>query len=79
MVHDFEVNVKGFFLMNHDFLEQGGGKRGTTIAINGQGTGSTVPRMSSYVPSKLAQTRATEFLHVGKLWISLLRTVRRCS
>ena len=62
---DYEVNVKGFYLMNYYFIKQGGGK-GTTIALSTGAAGAVVPGMSSYSTAKLAQGKATEFLQLGK-------------
>ena len=62
--NDYEVNVKGSFLMNHYFINQGGG-RGTTIIVSTGAASLSAPGFSSYATSKLAQTRFTEFLQLG--------------
>ncbi|KAI1394295.1 NAD(P)-binding protein [Hypoxylon trugodes] len=61
--NDFEVNVKGPYLMSHYFLKQANGK-GTIITVSSGSAGSTFPNMSSYASSKLAQTKVMEFIHV---------------
>ncbi|KAJ8124648.1 hypothetical protein O1611_g8993 [Lasiodiplodia mahajangana] len=61
--NDFEVNVKGTYLMCLYFLKQSGGK-GTIITISSGAAGGLVPNMSSYIPSKLAQMKFMEFIHL---------------
>ncbi|KAI4859005.1 hypothetical protein F4820DRAFT_462831 [Hypoxylon rubiginosum] len=61
--NDFEVNVKGPYLMCHYFLKQVEAK-GTIIFVGSGTIGSIFPNMSSYTSSKLAQTKLMEFLHV---------------
>ncbi|KAI0903951.1 NAD(P)-binding protein [Ustulina deusta] len=61
--NDFEVNVKGSYLMCHYFLGQAGGE-GTIITVGSGAAGSTFPNMSSYISSKLAQIKFMEFIHV---------------
>ncbi|KAI6080765.1 hypothetical protein F4821DRAFT_48814 [Hypoxylon rubiginosum] len=60
--NDFEVNVKGPYLMSHFFLKQAEGK-GTIISISTGTIGSVFPNMSSYSSSKLAQAKFMEILH----------------
>ncbi|ROV99190.1 hypothetical protein VPNG_08248 [Cytospora leucostoma] len=65
---DFEVNVKGAYLMIHHFLNQRKtdaaiSTRGTVISLNTGAAGMSMPNMSSYTSSKLAQTRIMETLH----------------
>lgn len=61
--NDFEVNVKGPYLMIHSFLGQAEGK-GSVITVSSGAAGSQFPNMSSYISSKLAQTKLMEFVHV---------------
>ncbi|KAI1174694.1 NAD(P)-binding protein [Nemania sp. FL0916] len=61
--NDFEVNVKGPYLMSHFFVGQAGGK-GTIINIGTGAAGSSFPNMSSYISSKLAQIKMMEILHI---------------
>ncbi|KAF2872422.1 hypothetical protein BDV95DRAFT_569698 [Massariosphaeria phaeospora] len=61
--NDFEVNVKGPYLMCHHFVKQAQGKNSTVITV-GTGAAATIfPNMSSYTCSKLAQAKLMEFLH----------------
>ncbi|KAI1778628.1 NAD(P)-binding protein [Hypoxylon cercidicola] len=61
--NDFEVNVKGPYLMSYCFLKQAEGK-GTIIFVGTGTIGSIYPNMSSYTSSKLAQAKLMEFIHV---------------
>ncbi|KAI0811399.1 NAD(P)-binding protein [Xylaria sp. FL0064] len=61
--NDFEVNVKGTYLMCHYFLKQSSGG-GTIITISSGSAGSLFPNMSSYISSKLAQIKFMEFIHI---------------
>ncbi|KAF2194086.1 NAD(P)-binding protein [Zopfia rhizophila CBS 207.26] len=62
--NDFEVNVKGPYLMCHYFLKQAINGHGTIITVSSGAAGSLFPNMSSYISSKLAQTKLMEFLHI---------------
>jgi NAD(P)-dependent dehydrogenase (short-subunit alcohol dehydrogenase family) len=58
-----EVNVKGVYLNVHHFLAQAPGGKGTVISVSTGTLGDMYPDFSSYIPSKLAQTKFMEFLH----------------
>lgn len=63
-----EVNVKGIYLMIHHYLNQErsdatAAPSGTVITLSTGAAGMSVPNMSSYISSKLAQTRIMEILH----------------
>ncbi|KAH7312713.1 hypothetical protein B0I35DRAFT_514012 [Stachybotrys elegans] len=65
---DYEVNVKGPYLMIHHFLNQvrpdgASSPRGTVISLSTGAAGFSFPNMSSYISSKLATTRIMEILH----------------
>lgn len=58
-----EVNVKGTYLMIHHFLkQQGSNPTGTVITLSTGAAGMSLPSMSSYISSKLAQTRIMEIV-----------------
>ncbi|KIX05171.1 uncharacterized protein Z518_06043 [Rhinocladiella mackenziei CBS 650.93] len=60
---DFEVNVKGVFLMAKYFLDLlGKGREGTVITMNTGLATVVVPGQSAYSISKMASLRITEFL-----------------
>ncbi|KAI0179545.1 NAD(P)-binding protein [Hypoxylon sp. FL1284] len=61
--NDFEVNVKGPYLMCHYFIKQAKGS-GTIITVGSGTVGSTFPNMSSYSASKIAATKFMEFVHI---------------
>lgn len=63
-----EVNVKGVYLMTHYFLNQErsdatASPSGTVITLSTGAAGMSMPSMSSYISSKLSQTRIMEILH----------------
>ncbi|CAN9089703.1 hypothetical protein AA0114_g6495 [Alternaria tenuissima] len=60
---DFEVNVKAVHLNVHHFLAQAPDGKGTVISVSTGTLGDMYPDFSSYIPSKLAQTKFMEFLH----------------
>ncbi|KAI0885901.1 NAD(P)-binding protein [Annulohypoxylon maeteangense] len=60
--NDFEVNVKGPYLMCHYFLKQANGT-GTFIFVGTAAIGTAFPNMSSYNASKIAQNKLMEVLH----------------
>ena len=62
---DYETNVRGLYLLFQGFLKHGGGK-GTFISVGTGAAGITVPGMSGYSTSKLAEQKVIEFIHVGK-------------
>ncbi|KAI0197697.1 NAD(P)-binding protein [Astrocystis sublimbata] len=65
---DFEVNVKGAYLMCHYFLKQANDE-GTIIGVSSGAAGSNLPNMSSYASSKLAQIKFMEIIHVEHVGI----------
>lgn len=58
-----EVNVKAVHLNVHHFLAQAPDGKGTVISVSTGTLGDMYPDFSSYIPSKLAQTKFMEFLH----------------
>ncbi|KAK7707426.1 putative secondary metabolism biosynthetic enzyme [Botryosphaeria dothidea] len=58
---DFEVNLKGTFLVTAGFIRAFGAQDRTIINVASD-TGLLVPRFSGYFTSKIAVTRLTEFL-----------------
>ena len=64
-----EVNIKGTYLMIHHFLAQKKSEAAvsfppdTIITLSTGAAGMSLPSMSSYISSKLAQTRIMEILH----------------
>ncbi|KAI1452829.1 NAD(P)-binding protein [Annulohypoxylon moriforme] len=60
--NDYEVNVKGPYMLCHYFLKQADGT-GTFIFVGTGCVRSIFPNMSSYITSKLAQTKLMEFVH----------------
>ncbi|KAI2466454.1 NAD(P)-binding protein [Annulohypoxylon bovei var. microspora] len=60
--NDYEVNVKGPYMMCHYFLKQAEGT-GSIIFVGTGAVGSTYLNVSSYISSKLAQTKLMEFVH----------------
>lgn len=60
---DFEVNVKGAFLMSQGFLKLlGSSHQGTVITLNTGIAAMTAPSMSSYSISKNASLRLSEYI-----------------
>lgn len=61
-----EVNVKAVYMNVHHFLKQAPDGKGTVLTVTTNVLGEHLPGFSSYIPSKLAQVKFMEFLHVGR-------------
>ncbi|KAI1623071.1 hypothetical protein EDD37DRAFT_633756 [Exophiala viscosa] len=60
---DFEINVKGTYLMTRGFLQLlGRDQKGTVITMNTELAASVVPSWSAYGVSKIASLRLVEYL-----------------
>lgn len=62
---DYEINVRGAYLMSHYFIKQGGGK-GTLIIVSSVAVHMGITHWSSYASSKLAQQKLVELMQLGK-------------
>ncbi|KAF2203381.1 NAD(P)-binding protein [Delitschia confertaspora ATCC 74209] len=61
---DFEVNVKGSYILAHYYLKLG--QSGTLIILGTLGASFTVPGMSAYSGSKMALLKLAEYLDAEK-------------
>lgn len=59
---DYEVNVKGSYILVHYYLKTLGNNSGTLIVLGTLGASFTVPGMSAYSGSKMALLKLAEYL-----------------
>ena len=62
---DYEINVKGPYMMSHYFLKQGD-RKGTIINVSTIAVHMGITHWSSYATSKLAQQKLAELMQLGK-------------
>lgn len=63
--NDYEINVKGTYILAHYFIKAFGGE-GTFISLVSLGVSFTLPGMSSYSGSKMGVVKLAEYLDAGK-------------